>query len=154
MREIFSVNIGGVLNTVLPYIEKARRQALVDNSRGQLAIIASLAGLHPLPSAPAYSASKACVDSYANALRGSLKHEKIHVTSILPGYIRTPLTASNNFKMPMLMEVDKAAEKIRRGIYKRKGRVYFPKILYFGLRFLDMLPFCVTDPLFRKLPKK
>lgn len=154
VREIFSVNVGGVINVVLPMIEKARKQQLVGGMRGQIAIISSMSSLRGLPSSPAYSASKACVSAYAEALNGSLKHEKIVVSSINPGYIRTPLTATNNFKMPLLLEVDEAAYKIRKGIYKRKTRVYFPLRIYLLLRLLNLLPNVVTDPIFRALPKK
>ena len=154
VREIFSVNVGGVLNTILPYIEKARKQALVDGTRGHIAIVSSMAGFRGLPGAPAYSASKVCVAAYAEAIRGALKHEKIHVTSIHPGYIKTPMTAGNNFKMPLLMDVDKAALRIRKGLAARRARVIFPLEMYLVIRFLNMLPYGLTDWIFRMAPKK
>ncbi len=154
VREIFSVNIGGVLNTVLPMVDKARNQNTVDGYRGHIAVMASLAGLRALPSAPAYSASKACATAYADALRGVLRKDKVLVTTIGPGYIKTPLTAINNFRMPMLMEVADAAHVIRYGLWKRHRRIYFPKRMYYLIRFVNMLPLWLTDPIFRSLPKK
>lgn len=154
VREIFSVNIGGVLNTVLPMVEKARAQNIVEGLRGHIAIMGSMAALHALPTAPAYSSSKAAVTAYGDALRGSLRKDKILVSVIGPGYVRTPLTATNNFKMPLLMEVDEAAYLIRRGLWKRHKRIYFPKRIYFLMRFIHSLPFWLTDPIFRNLPKK
>jgi short-subunit dehydrogenase len=153
-REIFSVNIGGVINVILPMVEKARQQQMVENSRGHIAVVASMAALSALPSAPAYSASKSCAAAYADALRGALKKEKIQVSTIGPGYIRTPLTDQNNFPMPMLMEVGEAAAIIRKGLWKKKGRIYFPKRMYYGIRLVNMLPHFLTDPILRRLPQK
>lgn len=154
IREIFSVNVGGVLSAVLPMIEKARKQALVEGLRGHIAVVSSMASMRPLPSAPAYAASKACVASYADALRGSLKHEKILVSTIGPGYIRTPMTETNQFFMPLIMNVDKAAYKIRKGLWKRKSRIFFPRPIYYALRFINILPLWLTDPIFRRMPQK
>ena len=154
IREIFSVNIGGVINTVLPMIEKARQQQVVDGSRGHIAIMASIAAMRPLASAPAYAASKACIASYGEALRGSLKRDRINVSVIGPGYVKTELTNQNSFHMPLLMEVDAAAAIIRRGLWKKKPRIYFPKRIYYLLRVVNMLPLFLTDPIFRRLPRK
>jgi short-subunit dehydrogenase len=123
-------------------------------SKGQIAIMASVAGLRGLPSAPAYSATKACVLAYADALRGSLKPAQIDVSAICPGYVRTPLTDANGFFMPFIMSAEKAAIKIRTGLAKNRRRIAFPLVMFGLLRFFGCLPYAVTDILFRNLPKK
>jgi short-subunit dehydrogenase len=92
--------------------------------------------------------------AYGDALRGSLHADKIKVSVIMPGYIRTPLTDKNNFSMPLLMEPQKAAEKIIIGLSRNKRRIIFPKVLYFILKVVAFVPVCLTDPILRKLPRK
>lgn len=120
-REIFDVNLTGVLNTVLPVIAfmKARRS-------GQIALMASLAGYRGLPGAPAYSASKAAVRAYGEALRGHLAPFGIKVNVICPGFVDTPLTRVNRFPMPFLMTAERAAGIIRKGLEANRGRIAFP----------------------------
>lgn len=154
VREIFAVNIGGSLNTVLAAIDRMKEQPPIQGSRGQIAIMSSVAGLRGLPSAPAYSASKACMLVYGDALRGSLRKDLIKVSVICPGYVRTPLTDRNKFFMPFIMSAERAARIIRKGLSKNRKRVVFPWIMFGLLRGLAALPYTVTDPLFRALPKK
>jgi short-subunit dehydrogenase len=149
VREIFTTNIDGVLNTINPAIDKMRQQGY-----GQIAIISSLAGFRGLPSSPAYSASKAAVRIYGEALRGSLKKINIKVNVICPGYIRTPMTDINNFPMPFIMNSDKAAKIIKNKISQNKGRIAFPFLLYFLVWLLSLISIKITDPIFEKLPGK
>ena len=154
VREIFSINVWGCLNTILAAINKMKQQPAIQGSKGQIAVMSSVAGLRGLPSAPAYSASKACMAAYGDALRGSLKKDHIDVSVIMPGYVRTPLTDKNNFFMPFIISVEKAAAKIKHGLSKNKKRIFFPFILYGLVRVLAALPYKITDPLFNILPKK
>ena len=154
VREIFSTNIWGALNTVLAAINKMKAQPAIQGSKGQIAIMSSVAGLRGLPSSPAYSASKAAMMAYGDALRGSMRREQIDVSVIAPGYVRTPLTDQNNFFMPFITSVEKAAGKIKNGLSKNRKRIYFPFIMYGLVRTLAAMPHTVTDPLFRILPKK
>lgn len=148
-NEVFAVNLQGVLNTIHPIIPR-----MVARGRGQIAIMSSLAGIRALPSAPAYSASKAAVRVYGDALRGELKATGVHVSVICPGWIVTPLTDKNDFPMPLLMSAERAANIIIHSLVLRKPRIAFPRRLYFPLRFLDALPVFVSDVLFARLPKK
>jgi short-subunit dehydrogenase len=154
VREIFSVNVGGVLNTVLPAIKKLRSQPPIQGLRGQIAIVSSVAGLRGLPSAPAYSASKACMLAYGEALRGSLHADQIGVSVICPGYVKTPLTDQNNFYMPFIMSVEKAASKIKKKLSSNPPKVRFPIAMYGALKVASVLPQRITDPIFRKFPRK
>jgi len=149
VRKLFSVNIGGVLNTLHPAIDCMKKRG-----SGQLAIISSLAGYRGLPSSPAYSASKAAVKVYSEALRGHLQKSGIEVSTITPGYIKTPMTDVNDFPMPFIIEVEKAASIIKTKLALNKSRIAFPWPLYFVVWLISCLPTAFTDPIFARLPAK
>ena len=148
-RQIFNTNVFGVANCVLPALERMRKR-----KSGQIAVIASIAGYRGLPSAPAYSASKACVKAWGEALRGWLMPENIKVNVVCPGFIKTPLTDKNAFKMPFLMQPEKAARIIAKGIKKNKAIIAFPWPMAFAAWLMSALPACIIHPLLRHLPKK
>ena len=149
IKKIFSTNLDGVLNIIHPAIEKMK-----ERKRGQIALISSLAGFRGLPSSPAYSASKSAVRVYGEALRGNLAPFGISVNQVCPGYIKTPMTAVNDFPMPFLMEVDQAAAKIKNGLEKNKSRIAFPFPLYFVVWLSTLRSTKITDPIFAKRPGK
>jgi short-subunit dehydrogenase len=149
VKEIFDTNLYGVLNIVQPVIEK-----MTLRKSGQIVIISSLAGFISLPSSPAYSASKSAVRIYGEALRGNLAEFGVKVNIVCPGYIKTKMTAVNNFYMPFLMNSTKASQIIINGIEKNHGRIIFPIIFYFLIRVLLSLPFSLVEKIMKKLPKK
>ncbi len=158
-RHIFAVNVGGVINTVLPAIEvlRARAQAPAGAKRtirGQIAIMSSLAGYRGLPGAAAYSASKAAVKVLGEGLRGTLGHDGIEVSVICPGFVTTPMTDANPFRMPFIIGPKRAAAIIKRGLDKGKARIAFPFPLNFLTWLVAALPPGLTDPLLRRLPKR
>ncbi len=147
--DIFNTNICGVLHTIEPIIPK-----MMSRQRGQIAMISSMSAFIGMPSCPAYSASKACVLSYGQALRGYLQQYGIGVSIVCPGFIKTPLTDKNNFAMPLIMTTEKASKKIIKGLMKNKGLISFPITIYFLLKILRLLPFSWINYIFSKLPKK
>lgn len=149
IKEIFSTNLDGVLNTINPAIEKMKTR-----KKGQIAIISSLAGFRGLPSSPTYSASKAAVRVYAEGLRGNLAGLGIQVNAICPGYIKTPMTDVNEFYMPFLLSAKKCAEVIKTGLEKNKSRIAFPFPLYFVVWLASLISNKITDPIFARLPGK
>lgn len=148
-REIFAVNMAGVLNTVWPAMDGMR-----ERKRGQIAIISSIAGFRGFPGVPAYSASKAAVKTYGEALRGWLAADGIRVSVVTPGFIRTRMTAKNPYPMPFLMDADKAARIIRRGLRRDKARIGFPWPMVALVWLLGALPPGLTDPLMKRVPEK
>lgn len=148
-RAIFRTNVDGALNTVHPAIELMRR-----HGGGQIALVSSLASFRGYPGAPAYSASKAAVRVYGEALRGALAPDGIAVSVVCPGYVRSRMTAANDFPMPMLMDADRAARIIRRGLARNKPRIAFPWPVYAAAWMLGALPLWLIDPLMERLPKK
>ena len=159
VRRIFAVNVGGVLNTVLPAIPTLYRQApvIVAGSppwRGQIAIMSSLAGMRGLPGTPAYAASKAAVKSWGEGLRPALARDQIAVSVVCPGFIRTPMTANNPFRMPFLMDAERAAAIIKRKLMQNPARIAFPFPLYALTWLVAALPPGWSDLLMSRLPAK
>lgn len=149
VRALFAVNLDGVLNTVLPLVP-----LMSERKAGQIGLVSSLAGFRGLPSAPAYCGSKAAVKVFGEGLAGTLHPVGVGVSVICPGYVRTPLTDANDFPMPFLMEADRAARIIRRGLERRRPRIAFPWPMVAAVTLLQLLPPAWIDPLLRRLPKK
>ena len=149
VKEIFNTNIYGVINIIHPVIDK-----MLIRKKGQIAIVSSLAGFRGLPSSPAYSASKSAVRVYGEGLRGNLSKFGIEVNAICPGYIKSNMTARNNFYMPLLMEVEDACKIIIDQLAKNKSRIAFPFGLYFVVWLATLISTKITDPIFAKLPSK
>jgi short-subunit dehydrogenase len=148
-RAIFRTNVDGVLNTIHAAVEQMRGRG-----HGQLAIVSSLAAFRGYPGAPAYSGSKAAIRVYGEALRGAMAPNGIDVSVICPGYVRSRMTAANTFPMPLLMDADRAARIIRRGLAKNRARIAFPWPVYAVAWLLGVLPPWLIDPLMARLPRK
>lgn len=149
VRAVFATNVDGVMNTVLPAVAR-----MEGRGHGQIALMSSLAGYRGLPGAPSYCASKAAVRVFGEALRGTLHAKGVRVSVICPGYVRTPLTAANDFPMPLLMDGDRAARIIRRGLAANRARISFPGPMAAAVWLLQALPPGLTDPILRRLPRK
>ncbi|GGB50638.1 short-chain dehydrogenase [Tistrella bauzanensis] len=148
-RAIFAVNVDGVVNTVLP-----AANLMLGRGRGAIAIISSLAGYRGQPGAPAYAASKAAVKAWGEGLRPRLAKGGLHVSVVCPGFVRTPMTGRNRFPMPYLMEADRAAAIIRRGLCRNRARIAFPWQLAAVVWLLAALPASWADALLRRMPGK
>lgn len=148
-RAILETNIFGVVNTVLPMIEVMRQ-----NNGGQIALMSSMAGYRGLRNCPAYSASKNFVKAWGEALRGFLEKDCIRVSVICPGFIKTPLTDANTFKMPLLMPASQAAKIIVKDLKKNKPIIAFPALLTFAAWIGAVLPSWIFYPLLKLLPQK
>jgi NAD(P)-dependent dehydrogenase (short-subunit alcohol dehydrogenase family) len=141
VRAIFAANLDGALNTVLPALEVMRRQpAGADGVRGRIGTVASIAAFVPAPAAPSYSASKAALDAWTVATAASARAHGVRLTSVCPGYIRTPMTDKNRFPMPGLMDADRAARIILRGINAGRARIAFPLWMAALARLAGLLP--------------
>ncbi len=145
----FAVNVHGVFHTVHPALDVMKPQ-----KRGQIAIISSLSAFVGMPGAPAYAASKAAALSYAEALRGVYRRDGIEVNAVCPGFITTRMTANNRFPMPFLIDSDKAASIIAKGLASNKGRIAFPFPMLAAIRILQFLPAAFTGFLLRLGPRK
>jgi short-subunit dehydrogenase len=143
-HHVFPVNIDGVVNTVLPALAPMRRR-----KRGQIVIMSSLAGFRGFGRSPAYSASKAAMRVWGEGLRLRVAKDNVGVTVICPGFVRSRMTATNTFPMPFLMDGDRAARIMRRGIAANRARVAFPWPMAALVWLVAALPVSWTDRLLR-----
>jgi len=140
-RAIFEINLGGALNTVLPAMAVMAEQTPgTDGLRGRIVAIASLAAFMAAPDSAAYCASKAAVDCWMVASAPAARRRGVALTSACPGFIRTGMTAGYTFPMPGLMDADRAARVILRGVAAGRRRVVFPWWMGLRARAAGLLP--------------
>ncbi|SMF05396.1 SDR family NAD(P)-dependent oxidoreductase [Pseudobacteriovorax antillogorgiicola] len=134
-KKIYEVNVIGLMETIAAVLPDmvARRQ-------GHIVGVASLASYISFPKTYVYCASKHAVRAHLDGLRLEAHSFGIKVTTICPGFIKTPLTAKNKFKMPFLMEVDDAVRLMIDGIESGKKVINFPRRLYYLIRIANLLP--------------
>lgn len=151
---IFDINVLGMLHTFQPFITPLREAARTRPGHHRLVGIASVAGIRGLPGAGAYSASKAAAINYLESLRVEMQHYGIGVTTIAPGYIRTPMTDVNPYAMPFLMEADEAAVRMARAIAAGRRFCVIPWQMGIVARLMRWLPSALWDRLARNAPHK
>ena len=134
-RAILDTNVVGMLHTFQPFLP-AMREARA----GKLVGIASVAGFRGLPGAGAYSASKAAAIRYLESLRVELAGSGVGVITICPGYVATPMTAGNPYRMPFLLPADKAARLIVLAIARGRRFYVLPWQMAWVGRFLSAIP--------------
>lgn len=149
-RRVMDINVFGMAATFAPFIP-AMRAAGGDR---RLAGIASVAGIRGLPGAEAYSASKAAAIAYLESLRLEMRPYGIKVVTIAPGYIETPMTAINPYKMPFLLPVNKAAARFARAIERGTSYTVIPWPMGVVAKLLRLLPNWLYDRLFTGAPRK
>ncbi len=155
VRRILATNLDGVLNTVLPAVAAMQRQPRgPDGTRGRIAAIASVAGFVSFPTAPSYCASKAAVDRWMIATGANLHPAGILLSSVACGFVRSRMTAANDFPMPGLMDADRAARLILDGIERGRRRIVFPWWMAAGARLMDLLPLRLAEAILARQPPK
>lgn len=138
--DVIGTNILGLHATIEPLIVKMK-----ERKKGQIAIMSSLASFRGFAKHYVYNGTKAYGRIYGQGLRLDLKRFGIKVSTIAPGFVKTPLTDKNNFYMPLLVPAEKAAHIIRKGLQNNKSLIAFPLTLYLILRFLVALPNYLAD---------
>ncbi|HEY0007073.1 MAG TPA: SDR family NAD(P)-dependent oxidoreductase [Pyrinomonadaceae bacterium] len=140
VAEVFNINLLGAVNSVAAVLPEMLAQG-----SGQLVAMSSLAGYRGLPKSAAYCASKAALSAFFESLRLDLHGTGLDVTIIHPGFIKTPLTAHRHARMPFLMGLDDAVEKILRAIETRKKSEAFPWQLASLVRLGMLMPIAMYD---------
>jgi short-subunit dehydrogenase len=134
-RKMIDVNVHGLLNTVDTVMDK-----MIKRGQGHLAVVSSVAGLNGLPGVSSYAGSKGFARLMFESLSIDLKSHGIDVSIIVPGFMDTPLTQVNPHPMPFIVTPEKAAQISYKALMKKKFYIYFPKRMYFLVRFLSYLP--------------
>ncbi|WKE63943.1 SDR family NAD(P)-dependent oxidoreductase [Gallaecimonas kandeliae] len=114
--------------------------ALQRGNNPRLAAMSSSAAFAPLPRAEAYGASKAAIRYLMDCLEVSLQGQGIGVSTLFPGFVKTPLTDKNDFPMPLRISAETASLRIRQGLAKGRRHIHFPKTFTWPLRLLGALP--------------
>jgi short-subunit dehydrogenase len=148
-RKVFETNVLGMVHTFHPFLD-AMKQA----GCGRLVGIASVAGIRGMPGAGAYSASKAATISYLESLRVELRATGVRVVTIAPGYIETPMTAVNPYRMPFLLPVDKAASRFAQAIAADTSYLVVPWQMAIVAKLMRLLPNRLFDALASRAGRK
>ena len=136
IEEVFKINFFGTVNTI-----KAVEKYFRDRKKGTITIVSSIAGYRGLPNSTGYGPSKSALNNLAESLYFDFKRFGVRVCLVSPGFIKTPMTDKNDFKMPFIKTTDYAANKIYDGlINKNVFEIHFPKSLTIILKILSFLP--------------
>ena len=149
IEEVFKVNFFGTVNSI-----KAVEQFFKNQKSGIITIVTSIAGYRGLPNSTGYGPSKSALNNLAESLYFDFKRFNVRVCLVSPGFIKTPMTDKNDFKMPFLKTPEYAANKIYDGIINKDNfEIHFPKILTVILKILSFLPSKIYFYLVGKLTK-
>lgn len=143
-EKIVRVNLLGVA-----YCVEALLPQMLERGSGHIVGVGSLAGYRGLPGASAYCASKAGLASFLESLRIELQGTGVRVTTICPGFVKTPLTDRNHHPMPFLMDVDDAVMRMSRAIQRQVSEYAFPWPLALPVRLAKFIPNWLYDRVLR-----
>ena len=150
MEEVFKINFFGTVNSI-----KAVEKHFKEKNSGIISIVSSIAGYRGLPNSTGYGPSKSALNNLAESLYFDFKRFGVRVCLVSPGFIKTPMTDKNDFKMPFLKTPEYAADKIYNGLVKGNAfEIHFPKGLTLTLKFLRILPYRLYLFLVDKLVKR
>ena len=149
IEDVFKVNFFGTLNSIKTVEEYFKKK-----QNGIITIVSSIAGYRGLPNSTGYGPSKSALNNLAESLYFDFKRSNVRVCLVSPGFIKTPMTDKNDFKMPFLKTTEYAAEKIYDGlINKNVFEIHFPKSLTLILKILSFLPNKIYFSLVGKMTK-
>jgi len=149
LRRVLEVNVTGLAATLAAFAPAMRAAA-----GGTLCGIASVAGFRGLPGAGAYSTSKAAAITWLESLRTELAGSGVSVVTICPGYIDTPMTQVNKYRMPFLISPDDAAPRFARAIAARRRLAVIPWQMAIISSLLRVMPGWLYDRLAARAPRK
>ncbi|HWV02823.1 MAG TPA: SDR family NAD(P)-dependent oxidoreductase [Devosia sp.] len=145
-RRTVNVNLMGEVNCMGGVVPSMRARRA-----GHIVLMGSLTGLVGLPTAASYGATKAALNSIAQAFKPDFERFGITISVINPGFVKTPLTDKNRFPMPFLISVDAAVDHILRGIARQRFDISFPWQMSFLVRLLAALPDRVKFAITRRM---
>ena len=149
IENVFKVNFFGTVNSI-----KAVEEYFKNKNSGIITIVSSIAGYRGLPNSTGYGPSKSALNNLAESLYFDFGRHNVRVCLVSPGFIKTPMTDKNDFKMPFLKTSEFAADKIYDGlISKNNFEIHFPKELTLTLKLFGLLPSKIYFYLVKKLTK-
>ena len=149
IENVFKTNFFGTVNSI-----KAVEEYYKNRKEGTISIVSSIAGYKGLPNSTGYGPSKSALNNLAESLYFDFGRHNVRVCLVSPGFIKTPMTDKNDFKMPFLKTPEFAADKIYDGLINKKSfEIHFPKELTLTLKFFSILPYKLYFYLIKKLTK-
>lgn len=145
----FAVNVMGTVNGLAAVIGE-----MMQERQGTIAIMASVAGYRGLPGSLAYGATKAALINMAESVRAEASRSGVRVVTVNPGFVRTPLTETNTFPMPFLIDTDDAARSIVDGLQSNRQEIIFPLGMAVLMKVARVLPVRVWTSLSRMAARK
>jgi short-subunit dehydrogenase len=146
ISETLQTNLNGAMNGVAAVVP-----TLCTQRAGAIALVGSVAGYRGLPKASVYGPSKAALINFAETLYLDLAPLGISVFLVNPGFVATPLTAGNDFRMPALLSPEQAAQAMIAGFARGDFEIHFPKRFTRVLKLLGWLPRRLYFPLIRRV---
>jgi 3-oxoacyl-[acyl-carrier protein] reductase len=145
LRQTLDVNLVGVAQSI-----EAVLPAMIERKTGHIVGIASMAGYRGFPWMISYSASKAGLIAYLEAIRPGLRKRGVTVTTVCPGFVRTKMCADLPYQRPIKMiEPEEAARHLVRAVERRPRNCVFPFSMRFGLALLKYMPDSFFDLMMR-----
>ncbi len=149
IENVMKVNFFGTLNSI-----KCVEKYYKDSRKGHISIVSSIAGYRGLPNSTGYGPSKSALNNLAESLYFDFGRYNVRISLISPGFIKTPMTDKNDFKMPFLKSTEYAADKIYNGLVNSNVfEIHFPKQLTLILKIFKILPNWLYLWLVKKLTK-
>lgn len=147
-KQMVSINWEGILNGLSIVIPR-----LMQAGNGGIALVSSVAGYRGLPKSLVYGPTKAALINLAEVLYLDLKEKGLDIYVICPGFVKTPMTDKNDFKMPSLITPEEAATEIIKGFKKGEFEIHFPKNFTRMLKTLQLLPYSLYFSAIKKSTK-
>ena len=149
IENVMKVNFFGTLNSI-----KCVEKYYKESKKGHISIVSSIAGYRGLPNSTGYGPSKSALNNLVESLYFDFGRYNVRISLISPGFIKTPMTDKNDFKMPFLKTTEYAAEKIYDGLINKDiFEIHFPKSLTLILKILSFLPSKIYFGLVGKMTK-
>jgi decaprenylphospho-beta-D-erythro-pentofuranosid-2-ulose 2-reductase len=142
MKEMMKINALSSLEMLTIIANKMQEQG-----SGTIAFISSVAGDRGRPSNYVYGASKAVVTTFLQGLRARMAKVGVHVLTIKPGFVDTPMTAAIDKGGPLWAQPEDIAIGIAKAIEKRKNTVYLP----WFWRIIMAIIIHIPETIFKKL---
>ena len=148
-RDQIEINTMGTVNCFVPLMHSMKSRCM-----GHIVVVSSLSAYRGLPYASAYGASKAALTNMCEALKPELDNFNVKLSVVHPGFVRTPLTDQNDFKMPFLVNTEFASKRILAGISRGKFEIIFPTPFGLIMKLLRSLPYSLYFAVTKRMVKK